>query len=384
VWCGGPTTCTAVGWYHDPVDGDFPLVEVEALHWQLQTAVAPSDSISSSLSGVACVTVNVCHAVGGDETNTSSFDSFDESWNGGSWTLQTVADPSTTGLNAVACSSKSACTSVGYFYNGTNDVPFVERWNGSSWAAQTTPVPAGATLAVLNGVSCPSATACTAVGYYKTAGGQFSLAMAWDGTTWNIQTTPNPTGQAGPEFNSVSCTSATACTAVGSANTGSSVMLAERWNGSTWTIQNTPLPSGGSDTHLASVSCTGSPFTGCTAVGSYFNGSKQVPLAERWNGTAWSVQSAVAPTASTSSLSSVSCLASGICNAVGSYFNPHSSGFAEYYNGQTWSQRVVVKPPSSQGFTLTGIDCPSVYGCEAVGWLVDSIGNDEVLAEQES
>jgi hypothetical protein len=38
------------------------------------------------------------------------------------------------------------------------------RWNGSSWALQSTPsTPGGASE--LFGVSCPSATACTAVGF---------------------------------------------------------------------------------------------------------------------------------------------------------------------------------------------------------------------------
>ena len=45
---------------------------------------------------------------------------------------------------------------------------------------------------------------------------------------WSIQTTPNPAGGSGSILNGVSCTSASACTAVGNSSNGT---LAEGWNG---------------------------------------------------------------------------------------------------------------------------------------------------------
>jgi hypothetical protein len=66
-------------------------------------------------------------------------------------------------------------------------------------------------------VSCTSATACTAVGHYQNgAGTRVTLAERWDGTSWTIQPTPSLS----PNYfyttlSGVSCTSATACTAVG-------------------------------------------------------------------------------------------------------------------------------------------------------------------------
>ena len=52
-----------------------------------------------------------------------------------------------------------------------------ERWNGTAWAMQSIPNPNGS--GQLNGVSCTSASACTAVGYY---GGYVTLAERWNGT----------------------------------------------------------------------------------------------------------------------------------------------------------------------------------------------------------
>ena len=100
---------------------------------------------------------------------------------------------------------------------------------------------------VQQGVSCTSGTACTAVGHYtNSAGVQVTLAEIWNGSSWAIQSTPNPSGAKNPVLNAVSCTSSTACTAVGSYtnSAGTDSTLAERRNGTSWTIQSTPAPTG--------------------------------------------------------------------------------------------------------------------------------------------
>ena len=133
-------------------------------------------------------------------------------------------------------------------------------------------------------MSCTSATACTAAGFYSNATTTVTLAERWNGTRWSIQTTPNPAGASSYSIlQGVSCTSATACTAFGEDGNGTTdVTLAERWNGSRWSIQHTPNPAGGSNSTLNGVSCASA--TACTAVGGSFNGTTGVTLAERWNG----------------------------------------------------------------------------------------------------
>ena len=103
----------------------------------------------------------------------------------------------------------------------------------SGWSIQTTPNPAGGSDFVLSGVSCASASACTAVGGpAQPATTGVTLAEGWNGTTWSIQHTPNPTGVQGSGLGGVSCASATACTAVGGSFNGTAgATLAERWNG---------------------------------------------------------------------------------------------------------------------------------------------------------
>ena len=146
-----------------------------------------------------------------------------------------------------------------------------ERWNGTSWKVQSTPNPPGGQHNSLQGISCTSATACTAVGnYFNSAGKLVTLAERWNGTAWTVQGTPNPSGAGGSYLEGVSCTSATACTAVGYSDQDlrlPPVTLAERWNGTAWTIEPTPDPTGGQSLsrRLSGVSCT--TATTCTAVG---------------------------------------------------------------------------------------------------------------------
>jgi hypothetical protein len=91
-------------------------------------------------------------------------------------------------------------------------VTLAERWDGTSWTVQATPNPTGASESTLARVSCGSASACTAVGSSFT--NSATLAEAWDGTSWTIQATPNPPG-AFAQLNGVWCDAASACTAVG-------------------------------------------------------------------------------------------------------------------------------------------------------------------------
>jgi|SRR5665213_1027371 len=284
--CASPSWCVAVGYHPNSSGTHKTLAEVwNGTSWTVQTTPNPSGAISSNLSAVSCSSATACTAVGAYENNSGTFVMLAEVWNGTSWTMQTTPNPSgATGsnLNAVSCSSATACTAVGYYYSSSGQVTLAERWNGTSWTVQTTPNPSGATYIGLYGVSCSSATACTAVGSYKNSSGTLvTLAEVWNGTSWTMQTTPNPSGAIISDLNAVSCSSATACTAVGSSGIGSSQVttLAEVWNGTSWTVQTTPNPSGATYSDLNAVSC--SSATACTAVGYYWNGSgTHVTLAE--------------------------------------------------------------------------------------------------------
>jgi hypothetical protein len=338
VSCTSDTACTAVGYNTTSNGTQVTLVERwDGSTWTIQTT--PS---GGPLNAVSCTSATACTAVGSG--------GLVEHWDGSAWTIQTT--PSGGGLNGVSCTSATACTAVGSGTSGT----LAERWDGSSWTIQTTANPSGATNSSLNGVSCAFATACIAVG--SSNGGTF--AERWNGSTWTIQ--PTPSG--GGSLNGVSCASATACIAVGSSN---GATLAERWDGSTWTIQ--PTPSGGSN--LNAVSCASA--TACTAVGSNSGG---VAMAERWDGSTWTIQSTPDPSASyPSSLSGVSCTSATACIAVGAsvIVDGDCSNLAERWDGSSWTLQNVATPSGSIDGCLSGVSCTSATACTTVGYYLDEI-----------
>jgi hypothetical protein len=230
----------------------------------------------------------------------------------------------------------------------------------------------GATQSSLSDVSCTSATACIAVGNYtNSAGTVLTLAEDWNGTKWQVQTTLNPTGAQSSVLDGVSCTSASTCTAVGYYTSGGQVLtLAERWDGTAWTIQQTGNPGIGSH-YLYSVSCTTS--TACTAVGAYSYRlcnpfrcwNVHGPLGEGWDGASWTVQSGLPVYQLGISFVGVSCYAAAACEAVGSL---GASTLAGSWNGTTWGTQSPQNAPGAAANQLNGVSCSAATSCTAVGW----------------
>ena len=109
------------------------------------------------------------------------------------WSQEAISAPSGGAwihLRDVSCTSTGACIVVGFYSDSSSKVvPLAESWNGSSWSAQTVPVPSGAKRSQLEGVSCSSQSACVAVGYYlNSASEEVPLAESWNGSSWSAQT----------------------------------------------------------------------------------------------------------------------------------------------------------------------------------------------------
>jgi len=367
VSCSSPTSCIAVG-LND--NGGVALAEYwNGTSWAVQSTPNPAGTAGSEFSGISCSSATACTAVGSyyDDTSLGYF-TFAEYWNGTTWAIQSTPNPTGTEyfpeLSGVSCASATACTAVGD-YKTSSDVymPLVEHWNGTSWAIQSTPN-LGIYGGSLQGVSCSSSTSCIAVGLNDNSpDGTATLAEYWNGTSWAVQSSPDPAGGTDNTLSGVSCSSATACTAVGFYDTSSDVgeTLAEYWNGTSWAILSTPnLADGG---QLSGLSC--SSATSCTAVGSG-NGS----LAEYWNGTSWAFQSTPnVPAIANGELYGVSCSSATSCTATGVYVNKSyvDEPLAEHWNGATWSVQSTPNPAGSTGSEFFGVSCPSATSCTAVG-----------------
>jgi hypothetical protein len=249
-------------------------------------------------------------------------------------------------------------------------VTLAEQWDGSRWRIQPVPSPAGAAASALNGVSCTSPSACEAVGVtFSRSGTRGAVAERWNGTRWQIQPVPSP---GGGYLVGVSCTSPAACTAVGGSTPGTpGKALAERWDGVRWRVQPTPSPA--PHAFLSGVACTSS--SSCTAVG----GSDAGTLAERWNGTTWSTQAAPNPPQGGGFLNGVACLSASACVAVGS---SNAGNLAERWDGTSWSIQPAPSPGGAQFTFLNAVACASASACTATGAYIDSSGAVQALAER--
>jgi len=260
---------------------------------------------------------------------------------GSPWRLQPSPNPVIRNGMVVAdsCTGRGICIAVGGYENRSGtQVPLAEARTPTGWRIQATPVPPGAVFSNLFGVSCTAADACTAVGYWTDAALHIRpLVERWNGTSWAIRPVPSPAGFPAAGFFAVSCASARACTAVGakSSNTGATTPLAERWNGTSWTIQPVSGSAGSLASELLAVSCP--TVAACTAGGSEINSAQTpVPLAEGWNGTKWSVQAVPSPAGAIGAgFSGLSCATPATCIAAGSYANGSGASvlLAEAWNG---------------------------------------------------
>jgi hypothetical protein len=292
------------------------------------------------LRGVSCVAPDSCLAVGRYRSSEGeSVQPLAERWDGSEWTMMTPPLPpgAISGrLESVSCTSSTECTAVGFFRGALGvDETLAIGWDGSQWTLEPASNPPGSPHSWLFGVSCSSGPTCTAVGASELEGGhEATLAERWDGSEWAIQATPNPGDREVARLYDVSCPSSSACTAVGYSQHGSTIVsLAERWSGSEWAAQETPTPEEQGNLH--SVSCV-SP-TACTAVGSYYvapePGHGWQPLVERWSGSTWSpleVAGLAVPAGwwHESPLSAVSCPQTEDCTAVGGALSAPPEGLA--------------------------------------------------------
>jgi hypothetical protein len=273
--------------------------------------------------GTHCITTTFCMDVGTDFA-TAAPSAHAEKFNGTSWSNVSAASPSGatfTELRGVSCINTTSCYAAGrHQTTATSSSPLVETFNGTSFSLVSVTPPAGTTTAELNDIACTSSTACTAVGFYTTESPRAPLIFRYNGTTWSTQTASLPAGTTVAELNGVACPTSTVCHAVGDYQdaTGAFHALAQSWNGTSWTNRTVSDPSGGQDPSLAAISCFSS--TGCEAVGSYTNTTNLnvEKLAAGWNGTAWSLQTDARPMSVTDSqLNGIGCVSSTFCRAVG-------------------------------------------------------------------
>jgi hypothetical protein len=242
----------------------------------------------------------------------------------------------------------------------------IENWNGTAWTIAPSPAPSGALSSDLVSVSCPTATSCVAVGsYVNSSGATLTLAEEWNDSTWSLVPSPDRSGASGSELLGVSCASSSSCVGVGDSfnRVGNSRTLAERWDGATWSLVPSPDPTKGQENTLSSVSCIST--TNCAAVGDdWALPGETVVLIETWNGSQWSL---VGGAGASGFLNGVSCSAYSECMAVGDLV---PVTLAEQQNGPGWSVLPSPNPRGTSATSLSAVSCASPSSCNAVGYSI--------------
>jgi hypothetical protein len=380
VSCPASSDCTAVGQGNG--DGTpFALGERwRDGRWRLENVPSPIGAAENQLNGIACPATDACVAVGTAGPTRGVFSTEALRWNGRTWRLQPIPTLPGANLNAVSCVTETDCVAAG----GSNAGTLAERWNGEDWTIQPTPNPAGAQAPALNAVSCASASSCTAVGsYFNGTGGQLVLAEHWNGHAWRLVPAPTPSSEPNNAFQGITCPTSSACIAVGASADDSgnpSGTFAARWNGKSLNLQ--PMPTehtpGG---FLGSVWCKS--VVACIAGGATNAGT----LAERLSGTTWSVLPTPTPPGTQGAgIGSVSCTSLSACTATGLAFGA-PAGFppqtlAERWNGKRWRIQPTPLLPGVGDMNNFSVACPAQSACLAVGGFENDGPGSKTLTEQ--
>jgi hypothetical protein len=330
--------CTTVGGAADQgASGGVSIALAEhqapsSTSWTLQTAAYASGSATGILRATTCLSGPACVVVG-NYASPGTVLPLTERYTGSSWTTLTTPTPAGGGdLYGVACTSSTACMAIGQTIASPITF-FSEQLSGSTWTIRPVPIPSGTSTGNFSpgdfdGIACLSAMSCIAVGDVTNQSAvRVQAAWRWNGTTWSVMSYPQTYGH----LKGIVCASTASCIAVGdetSSHGGTPVQaVVARYNGLTWTVQNVALPASSQYSSLASMSC--SSATACTAVGGYSTDNPDYAdnnLALRYNGRTWSVQS---PLPGGYGLEGVSCGSATACQAVG--------GDAEGWDGTSWS-----------------------------------------------
>ena len=273
VSCPTTTFCMTVGQFSgvNTANGSFAKTW-DGKAWK---DVSPSvDTVDSplygfGLKGVSCTSSDDCWSVGlqtiPPATAADSLTTIPIAihWNGSAWKAAVVPSQGREQLNGVSCVSPGFCMAVGASnYGGYGSLPtsaFAVMWNGAQWVARRAAEPNTGGNNLFFSVSCTSLSACMAVGGDPVGLSSPPLAQSWDGKGWTAVPTAAGTGASSAYFDSVSCTQAKSCmalgvTGVGGQSTINGTSLAERWDGSSWSFLAVPSGEGGSG--AAGVSCS--------------------------------------------------------------------------------------------------------------------------------
>jgi hypothetical protein len=322
---------------------------------------------SNVLTGVSAVSQTDAWAVGSASHGSLSH-TLAERWNGSAWSTVPTRNvgPATNTFTAVAAIDTDDAWAVGFYDDGTAFRTLAQHWNGSSWTVVPTPN-VGAGENALTSVTALASDDVWAVGYRQNSQSpRRTLAEHWNGSSWNVVTTPN----VGTDENflfGVSALSDSDVWAVGSYSMPWLQTLTEHWNGSSWRVVRSPNLDDSDNVLYSAVPL--SP-TSVTAVGTWLNGNEQDTLSQRWDGAMWDVVPSPSPAGYLNFLTGVAAGGPSDVWAVGWRSNmPFGTArtLGEHWDGSSWRLARTANLGSESNQLAFVAHVPGTAGFWAVG-----------------
>ena len=285
----------AVGNYKQTVGGFYRPLALELVNGAWKNMATPSFGQYSELYDVSCAAVDRCIAVGRwAAANGFCCAPLVLSLAGGTWKrMPAPAIPVTsswyTDLHGVSCPTTTRCYAVGTHRGPGNSKTFALGLANGVWSIMPSQNRNATMLGnTLEDVSCASVTSCVAVGHSENESiGYYTLALTLTNGQWKFAPSPRRgTLLDNNRFDSISCTSATHCVAVGTSRVlrpdGIGVIASRRGliatlSSGAWTLHPIVEPAVDGNQDLYAVSCTSA--TRCVATGKFAPGSPAGPPA---------------------------------------------------------------------------------------------------------
>jgi hypothetical protein len=279
-------------------------------------------------------------------------------WDGRRWSVARQDGAKGTGTAVTAISPNDA-----WMVGENGSLPISKHWDGAMWRSVI--VPMVGTDDTLTSVTALSSSDVWAAGKY-TDGAIHPLVMHWDGSAWTQVPAPDGVPNSTNFFYGISAVDSEDIWAVGYEDVSFLHFqpLIEHWDGASWTVVPSPVFLG-NDNILYDVSARASDDV--WAVGKQGDsGTELRTLAERWDGTSWSVVF-TPDVGMLGALSGVDTVSTADAWAVGSFGTPEAV-LVEHWDGTNWT--IVKSPPKDDG-AFGGIRAISPTEIWAVGGVFD-------------